>query len=572
MLRFVLLLALCSMPVPLRSQDVVEDGQLVASDGTPGNTFGISIGISDGIAVLGASLDDDACPTNPSCFSGSAYVFRFDPVADTWVEHQKLTASDAAMRDQFGHASDVSGDFIVVSSRLDDDLGMNSGSVYVFRYDAMTDLWVEQQKLTASDGAAGDVFGNFGALKIQDDVIVVGASFKNEVGDSSGAAYVFRYNPMTLTWVEEQKLTPSDPGPGKLFGATIELVGETLVIAAPGQICASNPACYEGAVYIFEYDALAGSWIEEVKLEASDGAVDDGFGYSVALDDGVLAIGSRRDDDACPQNPNCDSGSVYVFRYDPVAAAWLEEQKLTPATNAEDDVFGCAVAVSGDRILAGAEAVDITDTDNGAAYLFEYNPNTQTWVEYERFVASNSSDYWFFGNSLAIVDDTAFVGAPEFSVLSTVIGNGAIYLYPLDDCNGNGVTDAVDISSGMSSDCNNNGRPDTCDIASGASLDQDSSGLPDECEQDFLRGDSNGDGMLNLADPLAGLDFLFLTGVSLCRDAEDANDDGVLNLTDPIYTLNYLFASGPALAAPFLACGEDGTPDGVDCIDFPSCP
>ena len=572
MIRFFLPIALFIMPLPAWSQDVAESAQITASDGAIEDAFGTSLGISGDLMVVGASLDDDACPTNNSCFSGSAYVYRFDPVLETWVEQQKLTASDQAFRDQFGHASDVSGDFVVVSSRLDDDVGFSSGSVYVFRYDPGTDLWLEEQKLTASDGAAGDVFGNFGALKIQDDVIAAGAPFKSDSGMSSGAAYVFRYNPTTLTWEEEQKLTPSDPGEGKLFGATIELVGDTLVIGAPGEICPSNPSCYEGAVYLFRYDPVSGSWNEEFRLEASDGAVDDGFGSALSLNEDVLAIGANRDDDACPANSSCDSGSVYIFRFDSSAGIWQEEQKITAATTAEDDRFGYALSVSGDLILTSAIGANVTDTENGAAYLFEYNSNTQTWVEYERFVASDSSEYWRIGTSLAIADDTAFVGATQFSILSNSNDNGAIYLYPLGDCNGNGVPDSEDIATGTSPDCNNNGRPDVCDIAAGVSLDRNSSGIPDECEQSFIRADSNGDGLLNLSDPVASLRFLFLGGPSLCLDAEDTNDDGSLNLFDPTYTLTYMFVSGPAIPAPFPACGEDSTPDDVDCILFSLCP
>lgn len=87
----------------------------------------------------------------------------------------------------------------------------------------------------------------------------------------------------------------------------------------------------------------------------------------------------------------------------------------------------------------------------------------------------------------------------------------------------------------------------------------------------FRRIDGNGDGTLNLADPVYALNHLFLSGPATCDDALDANDDGTLNLVDPLHMLDYLFSGGPTPGAPFVACGFDPTPDTLDCDERQSC-
>jgi uncharacterized repeat protein (TIGR01451 family)/LPXTG-motif cell wall-anchored protein len=102
----------------------------------------------------------------------------------------KLTASDGAAGDQFGNTAAISGDTIVVGAKYDDDKGTDSGAAYVFaRNKGGVDNWGDMEKLTAADGAAGDRFGQ--AVSINDDTAVVGAYYDDDKGADSGSAYVF---------------------------------------------------------------------------------------------------------------------------------------------------------------------------------------------------------------------------------------------------------------------------------------------------------------------------------------------------------------------------------------------
>jgi len=88
----------------------------------------------------------------------------------------------------------------------------------------------------------------------------------------------------------------------------------------------------------------------------------------------------------------------------------------------------------------------------------------------------------------------------------------------------------------------------------------------------FTRGDGNGDALLNIADAVFVLQYLFAGGGEPeCRDALDADDDGKLDIADAIAVLQHLFARGGPLAAPFEACGSDSTADELDCGSYPPC-
>jgi hypothetical protein len=119
------------------------------------------------------------------------------PLLPAWAsvladfEEAKLTASDGAAEDHFGNSVAISGDTAVIGAVGDDDNGSFSGSAYVFRYDGSD--WVEEAKLTASDGAASDQSG--GSVAVSDDAAVVGAPGDDDNGTDSGSAYVFQLIP-----------------------------------------------------------------------------------------------------------------------------------------------------------------------------------------------------------------------------------------------------------------------------------------------------------------------------------------------------------------------------------------
>ncbi len=281
-------------------RDWIEEAKLIASDAEEEDFFGFSVAISDEVAVIGVRLDDDACPSVPNCNSGSAYVYRFD--GKNWIEEAKLTASDAAEDNLFGSSVSISGDTAVIGAPHVDGVGPHSGAVYLFRFDGSE--WNQEVKLTASDAVK---FARFGAsVSLSGVVAVIGSPEINGVGFRSGAAYVFRFD--GSKWNEEAKLAASDGASGDYFGTSVSLRSDVALI---GAFADDDAGSNSGSAYVFRYNGS--DWVEEAKLTALDGEKADRLGTRVSVTDRFAVIGAAQDDDACPRDPDCNSGAAYVF-------------------------------------------------------------------------------------------------------------------------------------------------------------------------------------------------------------------------------------------------------------------
>ncbi|MCA8959859.1 MAG: hypothetical protein KDC38_05075 [Planctomycetes bacterium] len=87
-----------------------------------------------------------------------------------------------------------------------------------------------------------------------------------------------------------------------------------------------------------------------------------------------------------------------------------------------------------------------------------------------------------------------------------------------------------------------------------------------DAQSDFVRGDTNGNGVADIADVIGVLSYLFLSVPVDCIDACDTSDDGAVDIADPVQLLGFLFQGGSAPPPPFPGCGNDPTSDGLDCI------
>ncbi|MBL9024253.1 MAG: FG-GAP repeat protein [Myxococcales bacterium] len=315
-----------------------QQAKLTASDGAPGDLFGVSVALSGDTALVGAHLDDVGANTN----QGSAYVFV--RAGAVWTQQAKLTAGDGAPSDRFGDAVALSGDTALVGAHSDDvGANTNQGSAYVFfRAGA---VWAQQAKLTATDAASYDEFGQ--SVTLSGDTALVGASHDDV---NQGSAYVFvRATVLGVpVWTQQAKLTASD-GTSANFGHSVALSGDTALVGA----FVDNG--WQGSAYVF---VRAGAvWTQQAKLTASDGAPSDEFGHSVALSGDTALVGAIYDDQ--------QRGSAYAFVR--AGAVWTQQAKLTASDGAPSDEFGYSVALSGDTALVGAI---YDDQQRGSAYVF----------------------------------------------------------------------------------------------------------------------------------------------------------------------------------------------------------
>jgi hypothetical protein len=363
----------------------VDPAKLLATDGDASDFFGSSVAIDGDTVVVGAYGDDDK-----GSASGSAYVFVRD--GGTWTQQAKLVPADVAANDWFGYAVAVDGDTVVVGAYKDDAKGADSGSAYVFVRTGGT--WTQQAKLLASDGTAYDYFGT--AVAVDAGTVVVGANCDdNDKGPDSGSAYVFVRT--GGTWTQQAKLVPADGAASDYFGYAVAVDAGTVVVGAYGD---DDKGSDSGSAYVFV--RTGGTWTQQAKLLAADGDAGDRFGDAVAVDAGTVVVGASYDDDKGPY-----SGSVYVFTR--TGGTWTQQAKLTAADGAAYDRFGYAVAVDGDTIVVGAYQDDDKGTNSGSAYVF--TRTGATWTQQAKLVPADGAANDNFGRAVAVDGDTIVVGA-----------------------------------------------------------------------------------------------------------------------------------------------------------------
>ena len=355
--------------------DVVTGDQiavLLADDGHAGDNFGYSVAITDPpiesqVVVVGAPLDDDM-----GADSGSVYLFDATGIPLTPIS--KIVISEVQAGDNFGYsvaigaiAAKSNPRIIVVGAPFhDDDINrQDSGSVYLIDTDTgePTTYFCGQPK--PNDGAAFDNFGFSVAFNgVGHSTLAVGAPFHDHNGTNSGAVYVFDISYCSPT----DELLPDDGAGFDAFGYSVALYNPdspdtpTIIVGAPYD---DDNGTDSGSAYVFKMNQ-SGNWIQTAKLLPSDGAAFDEFGYSVAVNDTIAIVGSRRND-----ANGIDSGAVYVFDME------TSEQlgTIVHEDGALSDEFGNSVAVNdvddGQIIIVGAHLDDDNGTDSGSAYVFD---------------------------------------------------------------------------------------------------------------------------------------------------------------------------------------------------------
>ncbi len=393
-------------PDPVSPQDGAQYGHAVAVDGD--------------WMVVGARLDD----VNGLADAGAAYIYRrndngtaADLSDDFWSAEARLTASDAAASDLFGHSVSISGETVVVGSVSDDVASTaNSGSAYIFTRSGTA--WSQQQKLTADDAAASDEFGY--SVSISGETVIVGSRL-DDVGSmvNSGSAYIF--NRSGSVWSQQRKLTAHDAAAFDLFGFSVSISGETVVVGSYLDDGASTTD--SGSAYIFNRSGT--SWSQLQKLSAGDAASDDQFGYSVSISGETLVVGSLLDDVGSTVN----SGSAYIFTRS--GTVWSQQQRLSAGDAAQSDLFGHSVSISGETAVVGSLFGDVASTaDSGSAYIFTRNGTA--WSQQQKLSADGAASKDQFGVSVSISGETVVVGSLLDDVLhgATNVSNaGSAYIF-----------------------------------------------------------------------------------------------------------------------------------------------
>jgi len=384
----------------------VQQVRLTASDGYSGDDFGYSVAVSGDTAVVGADVANTA--VGPE--RGAAYVFVRS--GDTWTEQAKLIAPDGAALDHFGWSVALSGDTAVVGAVQHANVASNTwGAAYVFVRSGT--VWTQQAEL--SHGPAGsNAFAN--SVALIGDTLVVGAPYF----ESEGRAYV--YVRAETTWTQQAELKAPDRAAGDSFGSSVALNGNTAVVGADGDDTPGGTDA--GSAYV--YVRFGTAWIRQAKLTASDGAADDLFGNSVAVNGNTAVVGAIFGHSH--SSLRLKSGAAYVFVRS--GGTWTQQAKLRPSDVGYQDRFGFSTAVIGDIAVVGAPLHDTdqstgTGSDTGSAYMFVRSGST--WTQQAKLIAAAGSGDYLFGISVAMTGNTAVVGSENDAEENEQPGSAYVY-------------------------------------------------------------------------------------------------------------------------------------------------
>jgi trimeric autotransporter adhesin len=352
---------------------------------------------------------------------GAAILLRVDDreaiypvVIDPLIQQQKLTASDGEAGDFFGVSVSLSsdGNTALIGANFAGVEFTSQGAVYVFVRNGAA--WSQQQKLTASDGTALDAFGESVSLSSDGNTALIGAFT---------AAYVFVRS--GGTWSQQQKLTASD-GTALDLGESVSLSanGNTALIGAPNRVIRTGGVGPLGAAYVFVNSS--GTWSQQQKLTASDGTAFDAFGTPVSLsaNGSTALIGSGTFGFVgFPVQP-----AAYVFVNS--SGTWSQQQKLIPSDFEPDDFFFGSLSLSSDgsTALFGASSATVgANMHQGAAYVFVNSGGT--WSQ-QKLTASDGAAGDSFGISVSLGSNgsAALIGAQN-ALVGANMNQGAAYVF-----------------------------------------------------------------------------------------------------------------------------------------------
>jgi hypothetical protein len=319
---------------------------------------------------------------------GYIYIYVRDG-AGAWTQQAKI--SNPGAQANFGNHVSLYNDTLLAAG-VDAGDYQGTGDAFIFVRSGTT--WSLQATLTG-DSNDMDGFGYTGAL--HEDTAAVASWHDDDQGKNTGAVHIFVRN--GTTWTREAKLYPSDADVNDHFGRAVDIEGDTLAVNSMLDL---NPAgLYAGNVYMFVREN--GVWVEQAKLEASDGNGADNMGVSVDINGDYVLAGALGDDVVGATN----RGSAYVFRRN--NCTWIEDAKLEPNEVSSNMLFGEDVAIQGDIALIGAEGDEDLGSNTGAAYVF--SRSTGSWVFDSKINPVDSAAGLRFGASIDLDNDRGVIGA-----------------------------------------------------------------------------------------------------------------------------------------------------------------
>jgi hypothetical protein len=319
------------------------------------DTFGSSVAVYNDYIAVGA-------PNESSDRNNSGAIYLFKKSKDEIVTQiAKVKASNAGESDLFGTSVAIYGRYIVAGAINEDDDGSNSGAAYLFKID--NDDSVEQiAKLKAKDAEEGDLFGS--KVSIYEKYIAVSSPKEDTTATDAGSVYIFKIDSDDSV-SQIDKLQASDASKNDLFGTSITIFKEYIVVGAPYNDTTEKDA---GSIYIFKKDSDDN--ITQIhQVQSDDIEEDDKFGYSLSMYGDYIAVGAPFED-----SEEENAGSGYLFKKD--SDDNITQVEKFHASNADvNDSFALSIGVYGEYVVSLSPNEDTSNKNAGMLYIYKIDKN-----------------------------------------------------------------------------------------------------------------------------------------------------------------------------------------------------
>lgn len=337
-------------------------------------------------------------------------------LAQSWQPGKKVVASDRTTLGAFGNDISISGNYAVIGAFDDDGTAdgkptlTGAGAAYLFFNDNGT--WIQVKKLYPSARAVGDLFGK--SVCISGDYILIGSESQTDANEQNpiqgaGAAYLYAKDQGGPgNWGLVKKIISPNRQFREYFGTNVAIDGDHAIAGA----------YYEARAYILEKDAGGtNNWGAVATLLPQGGNSNfNSFGARVAISGDHVVVGAFSDDNSGIGPAFQHSGSAYIFKKDLGGTNnWGLARRITASSITEDANFGVCVSIDGDRVVVGARSERIIKGSTtmygvGAAYLFSKNNGGVDQWGLEKKLTADVRNGSHFGSSVALRGSTIVVG------------------------------------------------------------------------------------------------------------------------------------------------------------------
>lgn len=342
------------------------------------------------------------------CLILSLFILSIPIEAQNWEKVNDVTNPYDTEFEYFGNAVAIDGNYAVTKSNV---------AMFIFERDVTTGKWFEKQVFAINEYP----YYTEGCVSISGNYIAI----VNGENEETGSVFLYERDTLTNIWSQKQELTPSD---AIGFSGAVAIKGNYLIAGAiyeKEDVRGKNPLTNAGAVYVFEN--ISGTWTEQQKLVESNRRESACFGSSVSISDDYIVVGSRgyyvHPETTIPIfSFEVFSGSVSVFKKDKINDYWNNTGYI--CSDIDLSIIG-NVCISDKRIAFGLTKYSETVKPvryNSSVYIYNLQSNGN-WVKQNSFeIFKGESPYTVLRNFTSVCLSGRYLEAQVF-------GDRNFYIY-----------------------------------------------------------------------------------------------------------------------------------------------